>query len=147
MRGPNATLRWYTPPMVEGPVIGRRFSRLTVDLAVDCLRGGERIRIYTRDLSAGGFLYIADAPEKAGDEFPVILELATEPEALTLRALIRHSRPVAGTWRHQVGVEFVGLDEFTRGKLQRFIDRFSEMQKDEREAFKPAGLDRSDSSS
>ena len=40
-------------------------------------------------------------------------------------------------------MEFSGLDEFTRQRIQKFIDRFSEIQNAPKDAFKPLGLDRS----
>lgn len=123
-------------------MVGRRYARLSIDLAVDCIRGNERRRIYTRDLSAGGFLYVSDSPEKPGETFPIFLDLTTEPEPLPLRALIRHSRPVPNSWRYQIGVEFVDIDEFSRSRIQKFMDRFQDLQREPKETFKPLGLER-----
>lgn len=127
--------------MSDGPVVGRRFARLKIDLPVDLVKAGDRRTVYTRDLSAGGFLFVADEPVPPGDGFTAFLDLATESEVLKIPSAVRHCRPIPGSWRHQVGVEFVGIDEFTRAKIQRFIERFQELQKAPKEMYHPLGLD------
>jgi PilZ domain len=101
----------------------RRFTRLDEDLVLDCRPRGEPVPVegQTRNLSAGGVCFLADAPLPLFLDVTVTLHLPGDPEDLTFAGRVVRVRSL-GDRTHEIAIEFAGAQVSAQRALQAHIE-------------------------
>jgi uncharacterized protein (TIGR02266 family) len=105
---------------LKGPEpVRRKFERVPLVLEVRPTSVTDLLRMWTRDISAGGMFLSASQPPAIGAELRLAVTHPATGTVFNLDAIVRrHGDNPSG---HGVGVEFVGMSEARRREFFRFI--------------------------
>jgi hypothetical protein len=100
----------------------RRFPRIASQHAVLVKRlGGAEIEEFaaTTTVGLGGCGFTSDERLNAGELLEILI--SARPEVISAKARVVYTQPLP-SGKHEIGVEFVGLPELDRDKIQQLLE-------------------------